>query len=265
MSRDHPTGIYPDAPVTTTTRKLIDERLDLNDLFEHLENDNSMEEDFSMFGATDMDYSTSSSFQPINDPASVQPSSDSVQTVSPQDIFSDNMSAPASGALTNMTTPGSSYQPSPYEYQKSSFMVTSTEQSPYLDADIETTSDWPTLFPEDEGIISTEQSIVDDTMAPPMSRNQSSPGQASSRSSHQGRHSSISGVNARKRDKPLPPIEIKDPHDIIQVKRARNTAAARKSRAKKMERFEDLQAEIDTLKQEVDYWKNMAEAGDRDS
>ncbi|KAL3962642.1 hypothetical protein ACCO45_004165 [Purpureocillium lilacinum] len=73
-----------------------------------------------------------------------------------------------------------------------------------------------------------------------------------------GRHSSVAGVNSRKRDKPLPPIIVEDPHDTVAMKRARNTLAARKSRERKAQRFEDLEARIAKLEAERDHWKKIA-------
>lgn len=57
--------------------------------------------------------------------------------------------------------------------------------------------------------------------------------------------------------KSLPEI-IVDPNDVITVKCARNTMAARKSRQRKQRRFEDLEKEIQELRQNRDYWKGIA-------
>ncbi|CAG8156260.1 unnamed protein product [Penicillium olsonii] len=59
------------------------------------------------------------------------------------------------------------------------------------------------------------------------------------------KHSTISGVNARAR-KSLSPVDF-DPNDPVAAKRARNTEAARKSRAKKMERQADSERRIEEL------------------
>jgi hypothetical protein len=67
-----------------------------------------------------------------------------------------------------------------------------------------------------------------------------------------------SGVSARKRNQPLPPILVEDLTDTVALKRARNTLAARKSRQKKMERFDELENEIAKLKEERDHWKSLA-------
>jgi len=73
-----------------------------------------------------------------------------------------------------------------------------------------------------------------------------------------GTHSSVSGVNSRKRDKPLPPIIVEDPNDTVAMKRARNTLAARKSRQRKMQRFDELEDKISKLEAERDHWKAIA-------
>jgi len=70
--------------------------------------------------------------------------------------------------------------------------------------------------------------------------------------------SSTSGVSARKRNQPLPPIVVEDPQDTVAIKRARNTLAARKSRQKKMERFDELEGEIEKLTRDRDHWKALA-------
>jgi general control protein GCN4 len=70
------------------------------------------------------------------------------------------------------------------------------------------------------------------------------------------KRSSTSGV--RKRQQPLPPIVVEDPSDIVALKRARNTLAARKSRAKKAEKMDEMEATIQELKAEVEHWKSIA-------
>jgi hypothetical protein len=42
------------------------------------------------------------------------------------------------------------------------------------------------------------------------------------------------------------------------MKRARNTLAARKSRERKAQRLDELEAQIAKLEQERDHWKNIA-------
>jgi hypothetical protein len=71
-------------------------------------------------------------------------------------------------------------------------------------------------------------------------------------------HSLVAGVNARRRDKPLPPIVVSDMTDTAAIKRAKNTLAARKSRERKADRLESLEKEVSELKDEVKYWKSLA-------
>lgn len=179
--------------------------------------------------------------------------SESVQTVSPKDIMVD--SAPPSTTFTNLTTPGTSYFDSPY-------LDVSSDTSPRYGADnLASESDtWTSLFVDDDGTnvaAPVHPRVLD--VVPRMSRNGSSPGQALSRGgSNQGRHSSSSGVSSRRRDKPLPAITVDDPHDIVAVKRARNTLAARKSRQKRVEQGELLLKQVEDLELQVEYWKQIA-------
>ena len=59
------------------------------------------------------------------------------------------------------------------------------------------------------------------------------------------------------RSKPLPDI-CPDPNDPKKMKTARNTAAARKSRARKVERFETLAAENDMYKTQLEDLQSQA-------
>lgn len=171
-------------------------------------------------------------------------------TISPKDLLND--SVPPSTSFTNLTTPGSTLLETPDDYQTSPLFTDS------MTAD----NNWFSLFP-------------DDTMADaaPMERTSSShimvhPGGERKRSSTNAsptpfspviKHSTIAGVGARKRDKPLPPILV-DEGDPVALKRARNTAAARKSRAKKVQERDELETQIADLKAEVEFWKQRAEA-----
>jgi general control protein GCN4 len=99
--------------------------------------------------------------------------------------------------------------------------------------------------------------------AAPLTRNKSSPGQ--SPGTAHGRHSSVSGVNSRRSGKALGPVSC-DKTDPVSVKRARNTEAARKSRARKLERVENLEETIEGLKAQLeqtaaerDYYRQLAQ------
>ena len=199
-------------------------------------------------------------FAPIND-VPVAPT-----TVSPKDLLVDSMSAPPSSAMTNLSTPGTNYYMSPH-------MVNSTDPSPMFEDDhLEPGEEWSNLFqiePDTDPKPASAFAATDnnntmtihpsiEVMAPPqMSRNQSSPGQSSTGTPHH-RHSSIAGVGRKRRDKPLPEINIPDQNDIVALKRARNTAAARKSRAKKVANMEEMAVRIQDLERERDEWKALA-------
>jgi hypothetical protein len=132
-------------------------------------------------------------------------------------------------------------------------------------ADFDTSGDpWYPLFPQDS--ISAPEVNLEDSPAQ-KSDDVDSVGHASGSGrskkatnspTSSSRHSSIAGVGSRKRDKPLPPIIVEDPQDTIAMKRARNTLAARKSRERKAQRFEDLEDRIAKLEAERDHWKKIA-------
>lgn len=170
-------------------------------------------------------------------------------TVSPQELLLESVSAPPSATFTELSTPGCS----PWE---SPMFANSSDTSPNYDID-DVGENFYTLFPEN-GSLDVNDAIpspaIEDlnpnsAVAPAMSRTKSSSSQSpfSGRSSSQGRHSSIAGVNARKRSKPLPPVLPDNPNDSVSVKRARNTAAARKSRQKKTQMLEDLEGQVTEL------------------
>jgi len=174
-------------------------------------------------------------------------------TISPGELV---MSAPNSTALTNLTSP-SIYTP---DLLDSLDVSPSFEPADGWDPNPE---NWPTLFPEDVGqqsLVVAEQSPtlggvdVEQEIAHGHERRKSS--NVSPKSS--SRHSLVSGVNARKRDKPLPPIVVDDPSDTVAVKRARNTLAARKSRERKAAKMEEYEARIAELEEQRDYWKQQA-------
>lgn len=178
-------------------------------------------------------------------------------TVSPNDLFvTDNlMSAPNSSALTALTSPSINESP-----EFDSYDVSPHFQSG--DFGVAPSSEWFSLFPDNASAeqkqpeFSPEQrtSDVDSPQLGVPTRRKS--GNTSPTTS--ARHSSVSGVSSRKRDKPLPPIVIDNPNDTVAMKRARNTLAARKSRERKAQRFEDLEDKIAKLEAERDHWKRIA-------
>jgi hypothetical protein len=186
-------------------------------------------------------------------------------TVSPQDVF-NNDSFPPSTSFTNMTTPGSTLLETPDEDYQTSPLFDS------LGADSQGVDNWFSLFPDDNASSTPAPLMVRTTSTSSANQIVVHPGGEGNNRKRSStialspspatyspalRHSSVAGVNARKRDKPLPPIVV-DESDQVALKRARNTAAARKSRAKKVGERDDMEAEIAALKQEIEHWKSLA-------
>jgi hypothetical protein len=176
-------------------------------------------------------------------------------TISPKDLLND--SVPSSSSFTNLTTPGSTLLDTPDDFQT----------SPLFD-NMSNDASWFSLFPDANN--------DDVSVAPKMERTSSSTivvhpgGEGNTRKrsstfqtlpptpfSPATRMSDVAGVAARKRDKPLPPIVV-DESDPVALKRARNTAAARKSRAKKVQERDTLENQIAALQAQVDFWKQKA-------
>lgn len=190
-------------------------------------------------------------------------SSTNMGTVSPQDLLVRDSfaSAPNSTAFTNLTSP-STYNESP-DYNES------FEVSPFVggnqDLDHSLAGDpWYPLFPQDEQ--ESQQKVPESPLLPEeelqvaehLRSNSAGRRRSGTGSSPIGTHAAIAGINARKRDKPLPPIVVDDPNDTVAMKRARNTLAARKSRQRKMQKMEELEDQIAKLEAERDHWKNIA-------
>ena len=188
-------------------------------------------------------------------------SSTNMGTVSPHDLLISEpfMSAPNSTALTTLTSPSI--------YDESPDFGDGFDVSPnFGSGDFDAGSDvWFPLFPQanpqqdvHQKTSNAENSPAEtsddlEVVEPTPSHNRRKSG-----SSPPGRHSSVSGVGSRRRDKPLPPIIVEDPSDTIAMKRARNTLAARKSRERKAQKLEELEEQIEKLKEERDHWKNIA-------
>jgi len=217
-------------------------------------------EDFASFeGGASTSYS-SPAFPTVYDLNTASSSASNMGTVSPPDLLLQEpfMSAPNSTAITALTSP-SIYNESP-EFNDS-YDVSPNFGSNDFDAggnDV-----WFPLFPQEKTApqiahnSSVEHSPAEksdelEVVEPTASRRKSG------NSSHSGKHSSVSGVGSKRRDKPLPPIIIDDPSDVVAMKRARNTLAARKSRERKAQRLEELEEQIAKLEEERDFWKNKA-------
>lgn len=182
-------------------------------------------------------------------------------TVSPKDLFS-NDSVPPSTSFTNLTTPGSTVLETPDDYQTSPL---------FDDAMGADNPSWFSLFPEEPdtkaGAIKMERTSSNQILVHPggeLNRKRSSTSAVSPITTPLSpvvKHSTVAGVSARRRDKPLPPIIVSE-DDPVALKRARNTAAARKSRAKKVAERDGFEAQIVELQTEVEYWKARALAAE---
>lgn len=184
--------------------------------------------------------------------------SNAAGTISPQDLLIHEpfMSAPNSTAFTALTSPSPYESPDFDVYDVSPhFSTTDFDSGP---------NTWFSLFPDqvpapqqpstaavqDSPAQASDEVEPDASPAPTRRKSGGSPGA--------GRHSSVAGVNSRRRDKPLPPIVVEDPSDTVAMKRARNTLAARKSRERKAIRFDELEERIRKLEAERDHWKAVA-------
>lgn len=189
-------------------------------------------------------------------------------TISPKDLFMD-ASAPPSASFTDLSTP-SFESPGYFSQDTSPMFATDMELGPGVE-------EWGSLFPSQDDFslgldttaldiaaaLSQPKAKADVTPTSPMIRTTSS--RATSPSTRSvTKPSTVAGVNARQR-KPLPPIKF-DSQDPVAMKRARNTEAARKSRARKLERQEEMQRRIDELEKSLEeaqrreqYWKALAQ------
>lgn len=217
----------------------------------------------TMFPDTTLDFS--SSWTAINGSGTAQTSSNT-GTVSPKDLMNDSiaMSAPSSTAFPNLSTPGSGYLESPY-LGNSSLDTSPMNGDGALDNDLDFSS-YTSLFPDandqfNKHTMHTNTSFTSASSgynaASPMVRQKSSPGRPPS-SAHGRQHSTTSGVRPSKHNKPLPDIVLNPNVDTKEdLKRKKNTAAARKSRQRKMETAEALTTENERLHEEVERLKQI--------
>ncbi|KAJ5354285.1 hypothetical protein N7541_006849 [Penicillium brevicompactum] len=175
-------------------------------------------------------------------------------TISPRDLMMDT-SVPPSGTFTDLSTP--SFE-SPGNFSQNASPM-------FTDMDLVGHEEWPSLFDGASDMNAFDLANLDSLdvaaalqqepkkpvlkveTAPrsPLKRPASSMASSPIPATGGVKHSSISGVSARSR-KNLSPVDF-DPSDPVAAKRARNTEAARKSRAKKMERQADSERRIEEL------------------
>ncbi|KAG5949815.1 hypothetical protein E4U53_005743 [Claviceps sorghi] len=205
---------------------------------------------------------SSSPAMPYLDSSGIASSSAStLGTVSPHDLLNHGFMSTPNSAHTSWNTPLSSYDQSP-DFDGLSPHFGSTE------FDLPSGS-WPSLFPEDSKYkdsqptesecASIKAGDVKDSVEPAPVMDSLEKNMNSSPSS--GRHSSVAGVQSRRRNKPLSPIIAPDVNDIVAMKRHRNTLAARKSRARKASYVTELEDRIAKLEAEVVHWKSLASRG----
>ncbi|GAB7338760.1 hypothetical protein MBLNU457_5469t2 [Dothideomycetes sp. NU457] len=176
-------------------------------------------------------------------------------TVSPKDIFNDApLSMPPSAAFTNLTTPGSAMIDTPDDSYETSPLFTDN-----LDQNTSHMDEWFSLFPEEEKVAPAMTRTVSTGSNPvvvhPGGESRKRASVTASPMTLSARASSTVGIH--KREKVLPPIVV-DENDVVALKRARNTAAARKSRDKKVKERDGLEARIRELEAEVEHWKALA-------
>lgn len=195
-------------------------------------------------------------------------------TVSPSDLMNNLgdsyiMSNPASTAFPNLNTPESSYLESPA--MASSGLNTSPMDNGLLDSTLnfnELDNMAPLFPPENDqfgqqlldekpvhnsSFTSVNSARSSSSNASPMVRQKSSPGRPPApypaNVPHVRKHSESSGINKSKTSrKSLPEIEVCSEDDKETAKRKKNTAAARKSRQRKVELNEAMEAEINRLR-----------------
>lgn len=181
-------------------------------------------------------------------------------TVSPQELYLNDFSAPASGTTGYLSTPSlidgtpdlSSYECSP---------AFST-----MDAD----TNWNNvpLFPDatqkDEPLFpsASVESLQEFVVPAPPRKSMSAASPATPNVDHKEllrRTIGINGVvkSSRRQTKELAPIAVDD-EDEIAVKRARNTMAARKSRQKKRDIEDALRQALEEMTASRDRWRMLA-------
>ncbi|KAI1211444.1 uncharacterized protein F4807DRAFT_451052 [Annulohypoxylon truncatum] len=184
-------------------------------------------------------------------------------TVSPSDLHYDAFSsAPNSAAITNLTSPSLSNESPDYlESYEASPLVGGNDLDGNFFPELSMYGAIPGGFPTGNGNLDSEVSPVDQPEGVEMTKTVSRSRIESSGSPLARTHvKRVSEGGITKPKKPLPAITVEDQHDTVAMKRARNTLAARKSRARKAERFEQLEKQIADLKERLAYYENLCKA-----
>ena len=255
-------GNYSSSPLTSSSSPSLIDASEINVAYEGTFGDLGAAGDADFFHAHDGTFDfeltgpTDHGFTAINNDGGVERT-----LVSPRDLFIE--SNLPSTSFTNLTTPGSTVLETPDDYQTSPLLGDSFGADNHA---------WYSLFPDTDNDAfngsapdmarTTSSSSINPIVVHPggdLQRKRSSTVATATSPdfSPATKHSNIAGVNARRRDKPLPPIVVNE-NDPVALKRARNTAAARKSRAKKVHEKDGLEDQISALKREVEFWKNKA-------
>ena len=153
-------------------------------------------------------------------------------TVSPAEIFMGH--APA------MTTPTFS-SPGLFDSPSEGYDTSPMYGGP---DDLADTAGWYSLFPKTDDDAGAPAAHPDLTLVLGHDDRDSTESPDTSPRCHStsiGQKRSLT-AGVRKRSQVLPPIVVDDPSDVVAVKRARNTLAARKSRLKKAERMDEMEA-----------------------
>ncbi len=188
-------------------------------------------------------------------------------TVSPSELMRQDsfvFSNPPSTAFPHLSTPDSGYLESPA--MASSGLNTSPMDDALLDGTLNFSEldSMPPLFPQTSydqfsqlpsdklhaGSSFTSVNSRPSNSSSPMVRQKSSPGRPPA-TFHARKLSETAGINKAKSRKTLPEIKVDSDDDKEVAKRKKNTAAARKSRERRVAITEAMEAEIQRLRQLV--------------
>ncbi|KAJ5482687.1 hypothetical protein N7539_006133 [Penicillium diatomitis] len=171
-------------------------------------------------------------------------------TVSPKDVMFDASSVPPSATFTDLSTP----------LLESPGAFSSGPSPMFTDLDLLGPNDWTPLFDDAAAMDAFQGLAMVASIEEPSKTGMPQPVQISKPASPvksvsspisatgSTKPSSVAGINRPRKE--LSPIAF-DPSDPVAAKRARNTEAARKSRAKKLERQMSAEARIADLQKQL--------------